>query len=90
MLALYSCSWQGSLIGAYLLLLHELCVGAIIDNIAAKDGSGQDSIDFFSVNIFELAVKNKVVSGRSNGDSSSLSEQDKCKDIAVLNVFVSK
>lgn len=71
---------------AYLLLLHELGVRAIVDNIAAEDGSSQDGVDFFSVDILKLAVEDKVVAGGSNSDGGSLSEENKCENVAMLYI----
>ena len=68
----------------YLLLLHKLGVGAVVDNIAAKDGRSEVGVDFLSVDILELAVEDKVVSGGANSDSGLLSEEDKGKNISIL------
>lgn len=68
----------------YLLLLHELCVGAIIDNVAAKDGSRQDGVDLFGIDVLELAVENKFVARGADCDGRLLAEQDKGKDVAIL------
>lgn len=67
-----------------LFLLHELGVGAVIDNIASEDGSGQNSVDLFGIDVLELAVENEVVSGRANSDSRLLAEEDKGEDITML------
>src|SRR5690606_8972227 len=52
----------------YLLLLHELRVGAVVDHIPSEDRGGQASVDFFGVDVLELAVEDEVVSRRSHGD----------------------
>lgn len=44
-----------------LLLLHQLGVGTVIDDITTKHRSGQDGVDFLSIDVLELAVENKVV-----------------------------
>lgn len=80
--------WSIRKILAYLLLLHELGVGAIIDNIAAKDGSSQDSIDFFGVDVLKLAVEDKVVASRPNSNGGALSEEDKGENVAMLYILL--
>jgi hypothetical protein len=68
----------------HLLLLHQLGVGAVVDDIAAKDGRGQVGVDLLSVDILELAVEDEVVAGRAHGHGGLLAEKDKGKDIAKL------
>lgn len=41
---------------AYLLLLHELGIGAVIDDISTENRSGQDGVDFFGIDILKLAI----------------------------------
>lgn len=69
---------------AHLLLLHELGVGAVVDNILTKDRSGKNSVNFLGADVFELAVENEVVSGRAYSDSGLAAEEDKGEDITVL------
>lgn len=69
---------------SHLLLFHELGVGAVIDDILAKDRSSENGVDLLSTHILELAVEDEVVSSRANSDSGFLSEEDKGEDIAVL------
>lgn len=69
---------------SYLLLLHQLSVGAVVDDVATKDGGSQDSINFFGVDVLELAVENKVVSSGANGDGGPLAKQNKGENIAKL------
>lgn len=71
-----------------LLLLHELRIGAVIDDITSKNRSGQDGVNLLGIDILELAVENKVVSRRSNSDSGLLSEEDKGEDIAKLQEWL--
>lgn len=70
----------------YLLLLHQLSIGAIVDDIATKDRGSQNSIDFLGVDVLELAVEDKVVSSRANGDGGPLAKQNKGENIAKLYV----
>jgi hypothetical protein len=69
---------------ADLLLLHELGIGAIVDNVLAKDGSGQNRVDVLGVDVLELSVQNKVVALSADVDGGLLAEQDKGVDVAVL------
>jgi hypothetical protein len=69
---------------AYLFLLHELGVWAIVHHILAKDWSGQRAVDFFGAEILEFSIEDKVVSLGSKVDSHLLAQQDKREDIPVL------
>jgi hypothetical protein len=44
-------SYKQFIIVSNLLLLHELGVGAVIDNILAKDGSGENSVNLLGTDI---------------------------------------
>ena len=68
----------------HLLLLHQLRVGAVIDNILTKDGSSQRAINLFCVNILELSVEDEVVAFCIEADSHLAAEENKGEDIAVL------
>lgn len=70
----------------HLLLLHQLGVGAVIDDISSEDGSGQDTVNLLGVDILELAVENKVVSSRAHSHGRLLAEQDKGKHVAILSI----
>jgi hypothetical protein len=48
-----------------LLLLHKLRIRTIINNITSKDGSCQESIDFFRIGVLKLGIENEVISFRS-------------------------
>ena len=69
---------------AYLLLLHELGVRAIVDNIGSEDWSGKAGIDLLSVDILKLSVQNELVSLGANIDGGLLAEKDESEDVAVL------
>ena len=69
----------------YLLLLHQLGVGAVVDNISAKDRRGQDGVNLLSIDVLELAIENEIVAGRSHCDSGLLSEENKGEYIAMLD-----
>jgi len=68
----------------YLLLLHQLGVGAVVDDISAEHGGRQDSVDLFGVDVLQLAVEDEVVSGGAHGNGRFLAEENKGKDITVL------
>lgn len=68
----------------YLLLFHELGVGAVVDDVATEDGGSQDSIDFFGIDILELAVQDKLVARGTNSDSGLFTKEDKGENIAKL------
>jgi len=69
---------------ADLLLLHELRVGAIVDDVLAEDGRGQGGIDLLGAHIANLAVENELVAQRADTDGRLASEEDEGEDIAVL------
>lgn len=69
---------------AYLLLLHQLRIGTIVDDILAEYRCGERAVDLFRIHILELSVEDEVVSSGANSDSGFLSEEDKGEDIAVL------
>lgn len=68
----------------YLLLLHELGVGAVVDNIASKNGSGQNSVDILSIHILELAVEDEVIALGAESDRGLLAEENEGEDVAKL------
>lgn len=68
----------------YSLLLHELAVGAVVDDILSEDGSSQNTIDLFSIDVLLLAVQDELVSLWANEDGGLLSEEYEGKDIAKL------
>lgn len=69
---------------SYLLLLHELRVGAVIHHVASEYGGGQGGVDLFGIYVLELSVKDEVVARGANGDSGLLSEKNEREDIAIL------
>ena len=70
--------------GTNLLLLHQLSIGAVVNDILAKDRGGQDGIDFFGADITNLAVQDKLVAVGADADSCPAAEKDEGEDIAVL------
>lgn len=69
---------------ANLLLFHKLGVGAVVDDILAKNGSGKNAIDLLGAHVLEFSVENEVISRGADRDSSLLSKEDKGKNIAML------
>jgi hypothetical protein len=67
-----------------LLLLHELRVGAVIDNIFAENGGCQDGVDVFGAHVADLAVQDEVVALGADVNGGLLSEQNEGEAVAVL------
>ncbi len=44
-----------------LLLLHELCVRAVVDDVFAEYGRREGPVDFLGVDVGELAVEDEFV-----------------------------
>lgn len=69
---------------AYLLLLHELRVGTVVNHILSKDRGGQDCVDFLGIDVFKLAVQDEIIARGSNIYRCLLAEENEGKDIAIL------
>ena len=69
---------------AHLLLLHELGVGAIVDDILAKDGGGERAVDLLRVDVLDLSVEDEVVALGVEADSHLATEENESEHIAVL------
>lgn len=70
----------------YLLLLHKLRVGAVVDNILAKDGGGERCVDLLRVDVLDLSVQDEVVALGVEHDGHLATEKDKSEDISVLRL----
>lgn len=68
----------------YLLLLHELRVGTVVNHIFSKDRGCEDCVDFLGVDVLQLAVQYEFVARRSDVDGCFLAEENEGKDIAIL------
>lgn len=66
-------------------LLHELAIGAIVNDVASEDRSGQGTVDLFSVDVLGLAVQDELVALGADVDGGLLAEEDKGKDVAELH-----
>jgi hypothetical protein len=71
---------------AYLLLLHEFRVGAVVDDVLAKDRGGQRGVDFLGVDVLDLAIENEVVPLGVQTHGHLAAEKDESEDIAVLRL----
>lgn len=69
---------------AHLLLLHQLRVGAVVDDILAEDGSGERAVDLLGVDILDLSVEDEVVALGVEADSHLAAKENESEDIAVL------
>lgn len=72
------------MVAAYLLLLHQFRVWAIVDNIGAEDGRRQGAIDFLCVDMALFAIENEFVSLCTNVDCCFPAEKNEGEDIAML------
>jgi hypothetical protein len=68
-------------------LLHELRVGAIVDNIATKNRDRQWTVDFFGVGILETAVEDEVVAVDTKTGDYLPAKEDKGEYIAMLEMY---
>ena len=68
----------------YLLLLHELGVGAIIHNIATKNGCRKRRVDLLGADISKLAVENKFIAFGAQVNGGLFAQENESEDIAVL------
>jgi hypothetical protein len=76
---------QGYHSTAYFLLLHQFGVRAVIDYVLSKDRCSQDSVDFFCVDILQLAIENEVVAFSPQIYRSFLAQENERETIAILN-----
>ena len=68
----------------YLLLLHELGVGHIIDHTFAKAWCGESGIYFLGVDVLKFPVQNELIAFASQIDGDFPAEQNESKDIPIL------
>jgi len=59
-------------------------VGAVVDDVLAKDGGGQDGVDVLSADVANLAIEDELVAVGADTDGGLAAEEDKGEDIAVL------
>lgn len=72
----------------YLLLLHELRVGAVVNNVATKDRGGERRVNLFSANVAKLAIQDKVITFGAEIDRSLLAEENEGENVAILPALV--
>lgn len=75
---------QWEYLHAYLLLLHQLCIGTVVNNITAKDWRCERAVHLLRIDISQLSVQNEVVAFRAQAYRRLLSQQYECEDIAIL------
>jgi len=71
-----------------LLLLHQLCIWAVIDDASAKDRHGEWLVDLLSVEVGDLAVKDEIIALDAEKDGRLFAEENEGEDIAVLSMKV--
>ena len=81
-----SCSQHESV--RYLLLLHELGVGAIVNHVATKNRGGEWRVDFLGANVTKLAIKDKVIALGAEIDRGLLAEKNKGENVAILRTLL--
>lgn len=69
---------------AHLLLLHQLGIGAVVDNVLAKDRGSERAVDLLGIDILVLAVEDEVVALGVEADRHLAAKEDEREDIAVL------
>lgn len=78
------CNARREPVYAYLLLLHQLGIGAVVYNILAKYRSGEGAVDLLGVDILDLSVENEVVALGTKVDSHLATEKNEGEYIAIL------
>jgi hypothetical protein len=68
----------------YLLLLHQLGVGAVVDNILPKDGGSQHIVDQLGIYIAQLPIEDELIALSAQIHRCLLPKEDKREDITVL------
>lgn len=67
-----------------LLLLHELGVGAAVDDVGAEHGDGKRAVDLFGVEVLVFSIEDEVVSVDTKVAHHLLTEQGETEYVAVL------
>lgn len=71
-------------IPSYLLLLHELSIGAIVDDVTTEDGGSERGVDLFGVHITKLAIEDELISLGAKVDGGLLAEENESEDVTIL------
>lgn len=66
-------------------MLHELGIGAIVDDVLAEDRGGQDGVDFLSADVADLSVQDELVTVRAKAHRGLLAEKDEGENVSVLH-----
>ena len=67
-----------------LLLLHELRVGAVVDDILAEYGGCKDGVDVLGADVLDLAVQDELVALGSEVYGGLFAEKDEGEAVSVL------
>ena len=67
------------------LLLHQLRIRAVVDHAFSKHRGRERAVYFLRIDIFQLAIEDKLISLRPKTYCRLLPQQNKGKDIAILN-----
>lgn len=70
----------------YLLLFHELGIGAVVDDILAENRGSEDAVDLFGAHVAKFAVEDEIVALGANTYGRLLAEEDEGENIAMLRV----
>ena len=68
-----------------LFLFHQFRIWAIVYHIFAKDGRCEGAVYFLRIEILVFTIQYKLVALDAQADSRFFSEQNECKDIAILD-----
>lgn len=72
----------------YLLLLHELGVGTIINHVATKDRGGERRVDFLSANVAKLAIEDEFIALGAEIDRGLLAKKNEGENVAILRTLL--
>lgn len=67
-----------------LLLLHQLCIGAVIHHTLAEDWGAKRAVYFLRIDIFQLRIEDEFISLLAQTHGRLFSQEDKSKNIAIL------
>ena len=83
---MYPVSSARILIIAYLFLLHEFCVWYIVHHAFTENWRCQDGIDLFGVQVFKLAIQDKLVPFWAQINRYFPPKENEGEDIAILRL----
>lgn len=71
---------------ADLLLFHEFRIRAVVDNVLSKNRGRQGRVDFFSTNVSQFRIEDKIIAFDPQKDGCLLAQQDEGEYIAILEI----